>query len=70
MSLCKCDQFEYLVGAATRVYITDFLERTGKDQEKEEVYYQCRLCGTPWKRIEQKGAKTPKLIRLSKSAMV
>jgi hypothetical protein len=69
MTQCNCDRFELLVGAATRVYTLDFLEQTGRNDATGDVYYRCRLCGTPWKRVEQKDAKTPKLIKLSKSAM-
>jgi hypothetical protein len=70
MIQCDCDRFEYLTGVATRAYMNDFFERTGKDEATGEVFYRCRLCGTPWKRLGQKEARGIKLIKLPKSAMV
>ena len=67
---CNCDRFEYLVGAATRAYSDDFLQRTGKDEATGDVFYRCRVCGTPWKRVDEKSGKTPRLVKLSRSANV
>lgn len=67
---CKCDRFEYLAGAATKVYAADFLERTGCDEETGEVFYRCRVCGTSWKRVERKDRKSPSLIKLPSQADV
>jgi hypothetical protein len=58
---CACSRLQRLEGAATQAYITQFLSKTGADDEA--IYYQCRVCATKWKKVEE--AKRPSLIRLT-----
>jgi len=69
MPQCRCDRIEYLIGPVTRLYIVDFLERTGKDEDTGEVHYRCRVCGCSWKRLGAKDSRVPKLIKLPGSEM-
>jgi hypothetical protein len=58
---CACSRLQRLEGAATQAYITQFLSKTGADDEA--IYYQCRVCATKWKKVEE--ANRPSLIRLT-----
>lgn len=57
---CSCAKFERLEGAATQAYISQFLHKTGA--EDEAVYYQCRVCQTRWQKVEE--AKRPSLVKV------
>ncbi|MEP7272738.1 MAG: hypothetical protein ABI882_14645 [Acidobacteriota bacterium] len=72
MRECSCDRFEYLVGAAIKAYSADFLERTGADPEQGLAFYRCRVCGTPWKRVDRKDQSAPgaTLVRLPRQENV
>jgi hypothetical protein len=62
-SPCACDKFQRLEGAATQAYITQFLSKTGADDEA--IYYQCRICQTNWKKVE--AAKRPSLVQINEA---
>ena len=57
---CACNQFQRLEGAATQAYVTQFLSKTSADDEA--IYYQCRVCATKWKKVEE--SKRPSLVQL------
>lgn len=57
---CACSKLQRLEGAATQAYITQFLSKSGADDEA--IYYDCRACGTKWKKIEE--AKRPSLVQV------
>ncbi len=60
---CACDKFQRLEGAATQAYLTQFLQKTGADDDA--TYYQCRVCATNWKKIEE--SKRPSLVQINES---
>ncbi len=62
-SQCACQKFDRLEGAATQGYITQFLQKTGADDAA--IYYQCRVCQTKWKKIEE--SKRPSLVQVERS---
>ncbi len=57
---CACRKFDRLEGAATQGYIAQFLQKTGADGEA--IFYQCRVCETNWKKIEE--SKRPSLVQI------
>ena len=57
---CVCAKFQRLEGSATQAYISQFLTKTGTDEEA--VYYQCRECQRKWKKVEE--TKRPSLIQI------
>ncbi|HEX4950229.1 MAG TPA: hypothetical protein VFZ34_26415 [Blastocatellia bacterium] len=61
LSQCACRQYERLEGAATQAYITQFLQKTGADDNA--TYYQCRVCATNWKKVEE--SKRPSLVQIA-----
>jgi len=63
MSDCACDRLERLEGAAVQAYISQFLERTGVDEQGHRTHYVCRSCGRAWARIEDEEHRKPSLIR-------
>ena len=58
---CACATLQRLEGSATQAYLSQFLEKTGADEEA--TYYQCRVCGTKWKKIEE--TKRPSLVQIN-----
>ncbi|MBS1811972.1 MAG: hypothetical protein JST84_27670 [Acidobacteria bacterium] len=58
---CACAKFQRLEGSATQAYVTQFLDKTGMDDEV--VYYQCRECNTRWKKIEE--SRRPSLVQIN-----
>lgn len=60
---CACDRLTRLEGAATQAYISQFLERTGVDEQNRRTHYVCRSCGRAWIRIESEDHRKPSLIR-------
>jgi len=63
MNTCACDRLERLEGAAVPAYISQFLERTGVDEQQHRTHYVCRSCGRAWTRIEGEDHRKPSLIR-------
>lgn len=59
MPRCACAKFQRLAGSATQAYISQFLTKTGADEEA--VYYECRECQRKWKKVEE--PKRPSLIQ-------
>ncbi len=45
---CACAKFERLEGVAVQLYISQFLEETGVDEDAGETYYACKRCGRTW----------------------
>lgn len=70
MTSCSCERFERLAGAAIKAYSADFLERASSEPEKGTVYYRCKVCGTPWKRVDAHDHQPAALIKLPRDATV
>ena len=60
---CACDKLERLEGVAIPAYISQFLERSGVDEQNRRTHYVCRRCGRAWIRIEDEVHRKPSLIK-------
>ncbi|MGH9767237.1 MAG: hypothetical protein ACREAB_07360 [Blastocatellia bacterium] len=56
--VCVCEKFERLEGLDVRVYIAQFLEETGVDEQAGKTYYACKRCGRPWMQETVEGKPT------------
>jgi hypothetical protein len=61
---CACEKFERLEGAAVPAYISQFLEKTGVDEDAGKTYYSCKSCGRAWVRETVGPAHKPSLTRM------
>jgi len=46
--ICMCEKLERLEGMSARIFIAQYLEETGVDENDGEIYYACKVCGRPW----------------------